>query len=126
MLICSVKKLNPIGTELFIRGRKFFVFITQSYFAALKNIRLNSTHYFVMKIPNKRELQQIAFNHSSDIYLQDFMNLYKKCTAKPYSFLVIDTALASDNPSHFRKNLLEEYKSKSWQLMIKLKMKTTI
>ena len=60
-----------------------------------------------MKIPNKRELQQIAFNHSSDIDFQDFMNLYKKCTSKPNSFLVIDTTLASDNSSCFRKNLLE-------------------
>ena len=59
------------------------------------------------KIPNKRELQQIAFNHSSDIDFQDFMNLYKECTTKPYSFLVIDTTLASDNSSRFRKNLLE-------------------
>ena len=58
-----------------------------------------------MEIPNKRELQQIAFNHSSDIDSQDFMNLYKKWIAKPYSFLVIDTTLASDNPSRFRKNL---------------------
>ena len=72
-----------------------------------KNIKLNSMHYFVIKIPNKIELQQIAFNHSSDIYFQDFINLYKKCTEKPYSFLVIDTTLASDNSSQFRKNLLE-------------------
>ena len=105
----SNKKLNPIVTELFIRGRKLnisLVFITQSYFAVPKNIRLNSTHYFIMKIPNKQELQQIAFNHSSDIDFKDFMNLYKKCTAKPYSFLVIDATLASDNTSHFIKNLL--------------------
>ena len=60
-----------------------------------------------MKIPNKRELQQIAFNHSSDIDFQDFMDLYKKCTVKPYSFLLIDTTLASDNYSCFRKNILE-------------------
>ena len=60
-----------------------------------------------MKIPNKRELQQIAFNHSSDIDFQDFMNLYKKCTAKPYIFLGIDTTLASDNLLRFRKNLFE-------------------
>ena len=60
-----------------------------------------------MKIPNKRKLQQIAFNHSSDIDFQDFMNLYKKYTAKPYSFLVIDNTLASDNYLRFRKNLLE-------------------
>ena len=104
------KKCNPIVIELFIRGRKLnipFVFITQSYFAVPKNIRLNSTHYFIMNIPNKRELPQIAFSHSSDIDFQDFMNLYKKCTAKPYSFLVIDTTLASDNSLRFRKNLLE-------------------
>ena len=56
-----------------------------------------------MKITNKRELQQIAFNHSSDIDFQDFMNLYKKCTAKPYSFLVIDITPASDNSLRFRK-----------------------
>ena len=60
-----------------------------------------------MKVPNKRELQQIVFNHSSDIEFKDFMNLYKICTAKPYYFLIIDTILASDNPLRFRKNLLE-------------------
>ena len=60
-----------------------------------------------MKISNKQNLQQIAFNHSSDIDFKDFMNLYKKWTAKPYSFLVIDTTLASNNPLRFRKNLLE-------------------
>ena len=103
--------LLTIVTELFIRGRKLnisLVFITQSYFLVPKNIRLNSTHYFVMKIPNKRELQQMSFNHSSNIDFQEFMNLYKKCTEKPYSFLVIDTTLASDNPLRFRKDLLEK------------------
>ena len=82
-------KLNPLVTELFIRGRKLnisIVFITQSYFKVPKDVRLNSTHFFIMKIPNKRELQQIALNHSSDIDFKDFMNIYKKCTAKPYSF----------------------------------------
>ena len=73
----------------------------------LKNIRLNSTHYFFLKIPNKRELQQIAYNLSSDIGFNNFMNLYKKCTAKSYSFLVIDATFAPDNFSRFRKNLLE-------------------
>ena len=108
--IVSNKKLKPIVTELFIRGRKLnisLVFTTQSYFAVPKIIKLNSTHYFFLKIPNKRELQQIAFNHSSDLDFQDFFNLYKKCTAKPYSSLVIDTTLAPDNLSRFRKNLLE-------------------
>ena len=86
------KKLNPVVTELFIRGRKLntsLAFITQSYFAAPKDTRLNSTHYFISEISKKWELQQIAFNHSSDIDFQDLMNLYKKCTPKPYSFLVV-------------------------------------
>ena len=60
-----------------------------------------------MKIPNKRELQKIAFNHSSDIKFQDFMNLYKNCTGKSFSFLVIDATLTSDNALRFRKNLQE-------------------
>ena len=67
MILLLNKKLNLIVTELFIRGKKLnfsLVFITQPYFTALKNITLSSTHYFVMKIPNKRELQIIAFNHS--------------------------------------------------------------
>ena len=99
-----------IVTESFIRGRKlniFLVFIAKSYFAVPKNIRLNLAHYFLMKISNKRELQQIAFKHSSDIDFQDFMDLYKMYTGKPYSFLVIDTNLPSDDSSSFRKNCLE-------------------
>ena len=76
----SNKRLNPIVTELLIGDRKlkiFLVFITQSCFAVPKNIGLNSMQYFVIKIPKKRQLQQIAFNHSSDIDFQDFMDLYK-------------------------------------------------
>ena len=76
----SNKKLNPIVNKLFIRGRKLnisFVFITQSYFTVSKNIILNSNHYVIIKIPNKWKLQQISFNHSSDIDFQDFMNVYK-------------------------------------------------
>ena len=102
-------KLNPIVTELFIRGRKLnisIVFITQSYFKVSKDVRLNSTHFFIMKIPNKRELQQITVNHSSDIDFKDLMNIYKKYTKEPYSFLVNDITLPSDNPLRFRKNLL--------------------
>ena len=60
-----------------------------------------------MKIPNKRELQQIAVNHSSDIEFKDFMKIYKKCTAEPYFFLVNDTTLPSDDPLMFRKNFLK-------------------
>ena len=102
-------KLNPIVTELFIRGRKLsisIVFITHSYFKVPKDVRLNSTHFFIMKIPNKRELQQIALNHSSDIDFKDFMNIYKKSTKEPYYFLVNDATLPSDDPLRFRKNLL--------------------
>ena len=74
-------KLNPIVTELFIRGRKlniFIVFITQSYFKVPKDVRLNSTRFFIMKIPNKRELQQIALNHSSDIDFKAVVHFHKK------------------------------------------------
>ena len=109
----SNKKLNPIVTKLFIRGRKLnisLVFITQSYFDVPKNVILISKHYFIMTISNKRKLQQTAFSHSSDIAFKDFMNPYKKCTAKPYSFLVIGATLASDNLLRFRKNLSEEIK----------------
>ena len=95
------KKLNSIVTELFIRGRKLnisLVFITQSYFKVPKDVRLNTSHFFIAKIPNKRELQQIAINHSSDISTKDFTNIYRECTAEPYSFLVIDNTLASNDP----------------------------
>ena len=84
---------------MFIRGRKLnisLVFTTQSYFKVLKDVRLNTTHFLISKIPNKRELQQIAINHSSDINTKDFANIYRKCTAEPYSFFVNDTTLASD------------------------------
>ena len=103
------KKLNPVVTELFIRDRKLnisIVFISQSYFKVQKGVRLNSTHFFIMKIPNKRELQQIVLNHSSDTDFKDFMIIYIKCTTKLYSFLVNDTILKSDDPLMFRKKLL--------------------
>ena len=104
------KKLNPVVTELFIRGRKFNIsifFIAQSFFKVPKDAGLNSTHFFIMKIPNKRELQQIAINYSSDVHSKDFMKIYRKCTAEPYSFLVNDIILTLDNPLRFRTNLLE-------------------
>ena len=83
------KELSPIVTELFLRGRKLnisLVFISQSYFKLPKIIRLNTTHYFIMKIPNKRELQQIASNHSADFDFKDFMKLYKYFTKEPLRF----------------------------------------
>ena len=106
------KKLNSIVTEQFIRGRKLnisLVFITQLYFQVPKDVRLNTTDFFVSKIPNRRELQQIAINHSSDISTKDFENFYRKCIAEPYSFFVNDTTLASDNPLRFRKNIFNIY-----------------
>ena len=93
-----------------MRGRKLniaIVFITQSYFKVPKDVKLNSTHFFMVKIPNKREFQQISLNPSSDIGFKDFIKIYEKCTARPYSFLVNDVTLPSDNPLRFRKNLLE-------------------
>ena len=85
---------------MFFRGRKLeiaLVFILQYYFKVPKTIRLNGTHYFIMEIPNKRELQQIASNHSSGINSKGFIRLYKHYTKEPYSFLVNDTTSSSDN-----------------------------
>ena len=110
MIANMINNKKSIVAELFIRGRKrniSIVFITQSYFKVSKDVRLNSTHLFIMKIPNKREPQQIALNHSSDIDFKVFIKIYKKCTAEPYSFLVNDTTLPSDDPLRFRKNLLK-------------------
>ena len=95
------KKLNPVVTELFIRGTKLnisIVFITQSYFKVPKDVRLNSTHFFIMKIPNKRE-RQTALQLSLDIDI--------------FLFLGNDTTLPSDNPLRSRKNLLNKYIIKS-------------
>ena len=79
--IIKNKKLNSIVTELIIRGRKLnisLVFTTQSYFKVPKDVRLNTNHFFIAKIPNKRELHEIAINHSSDISIKDFNNIYRK------------------------------------------------
>ena len=97
----SNKKLSLKVTEFFLRGRKLnisLVFMSQSYLKVSKTIRLNITHWFIMKIPNKRELQQIASNHSSDIDFKDFIKLYQEYTKESYSFLVDDTTLSSDDP----------------------------
>ena len=106
------KKQNSIVTESFIRGRKLnisLIFITQSYFKVPKDVKLNTTHFFIAKIPDKRELQQITINHSPDISTKDFTNIYRKCAAEPYYFLVNDTMLVSNNPLSFRKNLFNIY-----------------
>ena len=71
-----------------------------------KTIRLNTIHYFIMKIPNIRELYQIASNHLSDIDFEDFVKLYKDYTKEPHSFVVNDRTFPSNNPLKFRENLL--------------------
>ena len=106
------KKLDSIVTELFIRGRKLnisLVFIAQSYFKIPKDVRMNTNHFFTTKIQNRRELREIAIGNSTDISTKNFTNIYRECTAEPYSFFVNNTALASNNPLRFRKNLFDIY-----------------
>ena len=108
--IMSNKKFQEIIKELFIRCKKVnisLVFITQSHFYVPKDVRLNSTHYFIMKINNKRELQNIAINHSEEIDYKDFMKIYRECTKEPFNFMTIDTTLPTSNPLRFRKNLFD-------------------
>ena len=108
------KTQDSIVSELFIRVRKLnisLVFTTQSHFKVPKDVILNTTHFFIAKLPNKTELQQNAINHSSDISPKDFINIYQECTVEPYSFLVNDNALATDNPLRFRKLFLKYNKN---------------
>ena len=103
------KKLDSVVSQLFTRGRKINIsiaFITQSYFKVPRVVRINTTHFFIMKIPNKREVQQIASGQPSNIDSKDFMKIFRKYTAEPYSFLVNDTNVPSNDPLRFRKNLL--------------------
>ena len=105
--IMTNKRFQAIIKELFIRCRKLnisLVFITQSYVSVPKEVRINSAHYLIMKIHNKRELQQIAINHSADIDYKDFLKIYRNCTTEPYSFLTIDTVSPAANLKRFRKN----------------------
>ena len=99
--------MNLIVAELFIKGRKLnisLIFTTQSYFKLPKDVRMDAIHLFIMKISNKRELQQIAINNSSDI---EIYKIYKKCTNEPSSLLVNDTTFASENPLRFTKKFLD-------------------
>ena len=101
-------KFQAIIKELLIRCRKLnisLVFITQCYFSILKDVRLNVTRYLVMKIDNRKELQNIAINHSEDIDDKDFVRIYRECTRKPYSFLTIQTTLPVSDPLRFRKKI---------------------
>ena len=77
------KKFQAMIKELFIRCRKLnisLVFITQSYFNVPKKVRLKSTHYLIMKIRNRRELQNVVTNHSADIDYKEFLKIYRNCT----------------------------------------------
>ena len=110
------KKLNPAVTELFIKGRKWDIsifFITQLHFKVPKDVRLNSTHFLIMTILNKREIQQMALNHSSDIEFKDFIKIYENVLLDHILFWLM-IQLPSDNSLRSRKNLLNKYKIKSW------------
>ena len=113
MMIANImtnKKFQSIIKELFVRYRKLnvsLVFITQSCFSFPKDVRLNSTHCLTIKINNRKELQNIAINHSTDIAYKDFIKIYRECTKEPYSFLTVDTTLPSSNPLKFRKKLFD-------------------
>ena len=105
--IVSSKKFKAIIKELVIRCGKLnisIVFITQSYFRTPKDARLNSTHYVIMKIQSRKELQNIAQENSGDIDFKDFFKTYKDYTSEPYSCMIIDTTVPSGNPMRFRKN----------------------
>ena len=103
--------LNEQKYEILIIKIISLVFITQSYFSVPKDVTLNSTHYLIMKINNKKELQNIASNHSANIDYGDFTKIYRECTKEPYNFLTIDTTLPASDPLRFRKNLFDSYKN---------------
>ena len=114
--IMTNKKFQAVVKELFIGCRKVnisLVFITQSCFSFSKEVRLNSIPYLIMKIYNRKELQNIAINQSADIDYQYFMKIYRKCTSASYSFLTIDTTLPADRSLRSGKNLLLSYKNNS-------------
>ena len=90
----SVKKAQQVLKNVFITCRKLSIslsFLTQSYFSVPKDVRLNCAHYILFKLLNKRELQNIANNHSADIDYKDFIKIYRDCTKELYNFLTIDT-----------------------------------
>ena len=108
--IMTNKKSQAMIKDLFIRCRKLnisLVFSTQSYFSVPKDVRLNLTHYLIMKINNRKELQNTSTNHSADVDYKYFMEIYRECTKKPFNFLAIDTTLPTGNPLKFRKDLFD-------------------
>ena len=104
--VMSDKKAQQILKDLFIRCRKLNIslcFLTQSYFSVPEDVRLNCTHYIIFKLNNKRELQNIAINHSANIGYKNFIKIYRVCTKEPFNFLTIDTT----KDKKFIKNLDE-------------------
>ena len=92
--VMSDKKAQQVLQDVFIRCKKLNIslcFLTQSYFSVPKDVRLNCTHYILFKLNNKRELQNIAINHSADIDYKDFIKIYRDCTKEPLNFLTIGT-----------------------------------
>ena len=115
--IMTNKIFKAIIKELFIRCRKLNIslaFITQSYFSVPKDARLNTAHYFIMKINNRTEFKKIATDHSADIDYQDFKIIYRECTKGPHNVLTIDTTLPASDPLKFRKNLFDSYKNDNY------------
>ena len=107
--IMTSKEYKAIIKELFIRCRKLnisLVFITQSYFRTPKDARLNFTHYLLTKINNKKELRIIADDNPADLEYKDFLKLYRYFTSKPYSFMIIDETLPSNDPNKYRDNFI--------------------
>ena len=108
--IMTNKNFQAIIKELFLICRKLNIslaFITQSYFSAPKDVRLNSIHCLVMKINSQKELQNIAINHSADINCKDFMKIYRECTKEPFIFLTIDATLPANDRIRFRKKMFD-------------------
>ena len=108
--VMSDKKAQQVLKDLFIRCRKLNIslcFLTKPYFNVPKDVRLNCTHYIILKLNNKRELQNIAINHSADIDYKDFIKIYRNCTKESYSFLTIDTAQPADK--RFKKNFNDPF-----------------
>ena len=94
--VMSDIKAQQVLKKLFIRCRKLHIslcFLTESYSSVPKDVRLTCTHYIIFKLNSKRELQNIAINHSSDIDYKDFVNNYRNCTKEPFNFLTIDTTV---------------------------------
>ena len=110
--IITSKKFPAIIKQLFIRCIKLNILLVtclllQSYFSVPKDVRLNSTHYLIMKINNGKKLQNIAINHSANIDYKYFMEICRECTKETFNFLSIDTTLPASNPLKFKKKLFD-------------------